>query len=106
MNNSFSSTSPNSLSSISNRDTFGIVDSKTGKLYSDILDYWIEVHFITDIKILPNSTINSHIPQAPFLLHCDNKLKRELREKVVAKVIVSFQKRTTGNFAFARKFFK
>lgn len=83
------------------RDTFGIIDKNTGKIYPDILIYFLEHQVITDIKILPNSVIYDK-DNVCYLLQMDSKLRRALKEHGIMKVIISFQRRTTGNIALAR----
>lgn len=82
------------------RQTFGVIDSKTGKLYPDIIDYSIKTLFIADIKLLPNSVLE--LNKEFYYVHCDSKLKRKLKEEGLVKVIVSFQNRTYGNYAECR----
>lgn len=87
------------------RQTFGIINPFTGKLYLDIIDYHITIRQLTDIKLLPNSVIESHIPEEKgefYQVHCDSKLRRELKAKGIVTCIISMQKRTTGNYAECR----
>lgn len=83
------------------RETFGIIDGKTGKIYPDILNYRLEIQTITDIKLLPNSILTAFDGES-YPIQIDSKLKRLLKEKGIAKVIVSFQIRTNGRIALAR----
>lgn len=82
------------------RDTFGIANSRTGKLYSDILDYLLVTTHFSDIKLLPSSTYCTS--DTEYLIHMDSKLKRALKLSGIVKVICSLQKRTTGNYCIAR----
>ena len=86
------------------RQTFGIVDQKTKKLYSDILDYSLVTGFYSDVKLLRNSCHVDERDGTVYLIHMDSKLRNELISKGITKVIVSLQKRTTGNYAEARIF--
>lgn len=87
------------------RQTFGVINPKTGKLYSDIIDYHLTIRQLTDIKILPNSFIESNIKGEEgefYLLHLDSKLRNRLKKEGIVTCIVSMQKRTYGNIAEAR----
>jgi len=86
------------------RQTFGIVDQKTKKLFSDILDYSLVTAFYSDVKLLKNSCHVDERDGTVYLIHIDSRLRNELINKGLTKVIVSLQKRTTGNFAEARIF--
>lgn len=95
----------NSNNSTKLRETFGIIDGKTGKIYPDILNYHLEIMYITDIKLLPNSVISTKAingTEVFYPIQIDSKLKRLLKDKGIAKVIVSFQIRTNGKIALAR----
>lgn len=92
----------NSTNSTKLRETFGIIDGKTGKTYPDILNYHLEVMMITDIKLLQNSVLTNSMDKQTYPIQIDSKLKRLLRDKGIAKVIVSFQIRTNGKLALAR----
>ena len=82
------------------RETFGVVDGKTGKLYPDLLSYALEKGIVTDSILQPNSVM--YRKGICYTTHIDSKLKRVLKEQGLASVIISFQKRTTGNIALAR----
>jgi len=84
------------------RETFGVVNPLTSKQYTDIILASIEARLITEIKLLPNSVL--FYRDEAYLIHCDSKLKRKLREEGLVRVIVSFQKRTYGNYAECRIF--
>lgn len=87
------------------RQTFGIKNPLTGTLYSDIIDFHLTVRQLTDIKILPNSFIESHLPDEEgemYLLHMDSKLRNKLKREGIVTCIISMQKRTCGNIAEAR----
>lgn len=92
------------------RDTFGIKEQKTGKPYHDILTAFLQLRYITD-KDLDNGFIFENPAKEEvtntndlFFLHCDGKLRRLLQQKQEVQCIISFQIRTTGNFAIARIF--
>ena len=72
------------------RETFGILDKETGKQYSDIINA-----FLLSLRITEE---DKH-----FLLHCDSKVKREIKEKGYCNCIVSFQTRSDCKIALARK---
>lgn len=87
------------------RQTFGVINSLTGKLYPDIIDYHLTVRELTDIKLLPNSFVESHLKNESgemYLLHLDSKLKNRLRKEGIVTCIISMQKRAYGNIAEAR----
>lgn len=83
------------------RETFGILDKETGKQYSDIINAFLLSLRITEEDKKANKIIlnnNTH-----FLLHCDSKVKREIKEKGYCNCIVSFQTRSDCKIALARK---
>lgn len=82
------------------RETFGIIDGKTGKLYSDILSYALEREILTDETLLPNSV--KYRKNLCYILQMDSRLRRALRTEKMVNVIISYQRRTTGNIALAR----
>ena len=84
------------------RETFGVVNPQTGKQYADIISASMEARLISDIKLLHNSML--FYKEEPYLVHCDSRLKRKLKEEGLVRVIVSFQKRTYGNYAECRIF--
>lgn len=84
------------------RDTFGIIDGKTGELYPDILSYHLgqDVFYPLHLSLKDIQERGNR-----YLLHMDSKLRRRLRNLKEAegqKVIISFQTRTTGRIALAR----
>lgn len=83
------------------RDTFGIIDPETGKQYKDVLSAFIKLEVIASSKLQFNSTITDS-RQNVYLLRMDSKTRKELKEAKVIQVIVSYQKRTDGNYAMAR----
>lgn len=93
------------------RDTFGIVDSKTGKLYPDLLTYSVKRDTFSQLRLFTR-TYNNYDEGTTsngykvYSLHMDAKLKRALkllpRPKDTIEVIISLQNRTTGRIALAR----
>lgn len=96
------------------RDTFGIVYGRTGKLYPDLIEYFLEVtsiskSYLSVTKIYSSKDTeikNNNIEE--YRIHMDSKLKKTLKNlpdsTIEVPVIISYQKRTTGNFAFIRLF--
>ena len=87
------------------RQTFGVKNPLTGRLYPDIINYHLTVRELTDIKLLPNSFVESHLKDESgerYLLHLDSKLKNKLRKEGIVTCIISMQKRACGNIAEAR----
>lgn len=82
------------------RQTFGVINPLTGKIYLDIIDYQLQSIQLPDIKLLPNSVL--HLNSDCYLIHMDSKLKKKLKEEGLVRVIVSYQKRTSGNYAECR----
>lgn len=84
------------------RDTFGVKDSD-GNLYPDIISYHLETLLVAKPFLVWTKIYDSKGRE--YKLHRDSRLRQELGKlhgKERLKVIVSFQQRTTGNFAFAR----
>lgn len=95
------------MSNNSMRQTFGVINPVTGKIYSDIIDYHLTVRQLTDAKVQPNSFIESHIEGQEgemYRIHMDSKLRNKLIKDGVVTSIISMQKRTSGNVAEARIF--
>ena len=89
-------------SNIKIRETFGIIDPLTKKEYPDILK-----SFLLQLRITKENRLCKYIyltENDPFLLHCDTKTKKIIKEKGFCDCIVSFQVRTTGKIALARVF--
>lgn len=83
------------------RETFGIIDPKTGYQYSDILNaFLMSVRITQDDKDLGKIFLRDNLA---FRLHMDGKVKREIKEKGYCDCIVSFQVRTDIKIALARK---
>ena len=84
------------------RETFGIVNGKTGALYPDILRY----HLGWDNFCALHCSLHTLEEQGEqYYLHMDSKLKRALAALDMGetvKVVISFQHRTTGRIALAR----
>lgn len=87
------------------RNTFGILDPSTGKKYEDIigshlqlrrlsLEEWLEVGYIAESKDR----------QKLYKILLDFATQRELLQKNLIEVLVSFQVRTDGCYAVARLF--
>ena len=93
---------PNTIKKI--RNTFGVIDKKTNKKYSDILTSFIKVLTLTpedlDYKylIIPSEKYGDII----YHLKTDSTLRNKLREEYKVECIVSFQIRRQGNVAVAR----
>lgn len=88
------------------RETFGVIDKATGQKYPDILScflqeaYFTYAHLYADWLLPKNGNLY-------YSLQMDSKLKQKLktlRGGEEQKVIVSFQRRTTGAIALARIF--
>lgn len=81
------------------RDTFGVIDSKTGKIYPDIKDYFL----ITDLFEPRHLNKGSYYYDTiTYVLHKDKKLKRAIMKEGKVRVIISMQRRTDCNIALAR----
>lgn len=83
------------------RATFGITD-EYGRTYSDIVKAFL--------KSLPISTEDAHIgyityAQQDYILQYDKPVALELSKTGLCSCIISFQHRTTGFYAIARKEF-
>ncbi len=83
------------------RETFGIIEKETGKQYQDIINAFLLSLRITEEDKRANKIILNN--NTTFLLHCDSKVKREIKEKGYCDCIVSFQIRTSIKIALARK---
>jgi len=84
------------------RETFGIIDPSTKKPYKDILK-----SFLLQLRITKENRLCKYVyltENDPYLLHCDTKTKKIIKEKGFCDCIVSFQVRTTGRIALARVF--
>jgi len=83
------------------RETFGLIDPLTGRQYEDIQNAFLLTRKITwwdkDYKSI---TLTGGLS---FFLHCDSKVKKEIKEKGYCDCIVSFQIRTDIKIALARK---
>lgn len=83
------------------RETFGIIDPKTGHAYNDIINaFLMSVRITQDDKDLGKVFLRDNLA---FHLHMDSKVKREIKEKGYCDCIVSFQIRTDIKIALARK---
>ena len=84
------------------RETFGLIDPLTGKQYIDI-----ENAFLLTLRITEQDKVERRITlqnsNLSFFLHCDSKVKKEIKEKGYCDCIVSFQIRTDIKIALARK---
>ena len=90
------------------RETFGIIDPKTGKKYSDILHSFL-IAATLNADDLDRMYIYPSLKQAlkgeVYKLHVDSVVKREIRKNKECKCIISYQTRTDfGKIAFARVF--
>jgi hypothetical protein len=84
------------------RETFGLIDPLTGKRYQDIQNAFLLTLRITEQdKIEKRITLSTN--NLSFFLHCDSKVKKEIKEKGFCDCIVSFQIRTDIKIALARK---
>lgn len=83
------------------RETFGIIDKETGKRYPDIINAFLFSLRITEEDKKANKIILNN--NNSFLLHCDGKVKREIKERGYCDCIVSFQIRIDCKIALARK---
>lgn len=83
------------------RDTFGIIDPATGKQYDDIIFAFIHRDVISDSKLQFNSVL-SDLKGETYSIQMDSKTRKKLKEEGLIEVIVSYQKRTTGNYAMVR----
>lgn len=84
------------------RETFGLIDPLTGKQYEDIQNAFLLTLRITEQdKVERRITLKDN--SLSFFLHCDSKVKREIKEKGYCDCIVSFQIRTDIKIALARK---
>lgn len=90
------------------RDTFGIVDQRTKKIYPDILDYSLLLARFSQSNLFQRTFLvrTSEGITTEYILHMDAKLKRALKllEPINSiEVIISLQKRTESiNIALAR----
>lgn len=81
------------------RETFGIINPRTGNLYPDLVAYHVEYRTFDAMELLDGSIFSDEVE---YKLHMDSALKRILKEDKAQRVIISFQQRTTGNIALAR----
>ena len=94
------------------RQTFGIIDPSTKKLYKDILNSFLIAKRISreDLRnryIIPTSRNKVH--EIFYSLHTDSKVRKIIREEGECPCIISFQTRKVGSsvlqyIAFARVF--
>jgi hypothetical protein len=82
------------------RETFGILDSN-GEMYSDIIGASLQNRII-DINTLHRGflTLGSY----KYTIHCDLETFQTICNENEAYCVVSFQRRTTGNYAMVRKY--
>ena len=82
------------------RDTFGLFDPQTGLRYKDVISCHLRPMWLTseihDQKIITDEQ------GAAYILHCDPLVRKELGMEGDALVMISYQRRTTGNYAMAR----
>lgn len=81
------------------RETFGII-GKNNIRYRDILEAYIEA------RIISVNDLYIGFLKDIYQIHIDNKAYKEIMQNNEAKCIISYQKRTTGNFAMIRLFKK
>jgi hypothetical protein len=87
------------------RDTFGIIDAD-GKRYKDIKRAYLHARIVTLEEVLSSSITKSPSAkdQIEYKIQLDSKCYREIKSNGLAKCLISFQQRTTGNFALIRLF--
>ena len=86
------------------RETFGIVDQKTKKPYSDLLSYSLKRDSVSQAFLFQKVIeVNGEV----YILHMDSKLKRILKTLELGEttdIIISLQVRTNLRIALARSY--
>lgn len=87
------------------RDTFGIIDAD-GKRYKDIKRAYLHARLVTLEEVLSRTILKSPSAkdQIEYQIQLDSKTYREIKSNGLAKCLISFQQRTTGNYALIRLF--
>lgn len=87
------------------RNTFGIIDKKTGQKYPDILVSHLELRCISFNEWFIDKYIRESADRKKgYRLLLDHKTAKELVQHGSIKAMVSFQLRTDGAYAVARLF--
>ncbi len=84
-----------------NRKSFSIIDPSTNKKFEDIIEAYLSTRYIT-VEDFDYGYLN--VKGFNYRLICDKETKQSLGLDGFARVIVSFQHRTTGLYAIARIF--
>jgi hypothetical protein len=97
-----SSNTPNSLKRLpaNFRDTFGIL-KRNGEKYKDVIGAFI-VQRIVSINDLHSGFLRPSKNEGIYTIHTDSETFKRINEENEALCVISFQKRTNGNFALIR----
>lgn len=87
------------------RETFGITN-KNGTKYKDIISSFLFLSYVSALELKKGFLRNPlNRNDNPYVMHTDYKTFMTInRNEQDTKCIISFQKRTTGNFAMVRLF--
>lgn len=83
------------------RETFGILDPNTSKMYEDIIGASLQNRMMRIDHLEKGYLI---LGSSQYLIHVDKETLREILYSNEAYCVVSFQRRTTGNYAMVRKY--
>lgn len=97
-----SSNTPNSLARFpaNFRETFGILKTN-GKPYKDIIGAYMRAQ-IVNVCDLHRGFLRPNPNEAIYAIHTDSETFNRINAENEAYCVVSFQRRTTGNFAMVR----
>ncbi len=92
------------MNSKKTRNTFGVIDKRTGKKYSDIITSFIKTLPLTpeDLEYKYLVIPSEKHGDITYQLKTDSTLRNKLRKEYKVDCIVSFQIRRQGNVAVAR----
>lgn len=87
------------------RNTFGLIDPLTKKRYEDILSAHLQLLYLSfETWNECGSLAESRDRNKDYAILIDHATLKELIQKGTIPCIVSFQRRTTGNYAVVRLF--
>lgn len=90
-------------SNLSVRNTFGITNPLTKQRYDDILNSHLELRrLLLEEWLIDKKIAESKDRKKEYVVLLDFATQRKLLQNGIIDVLVSFQRRTTGNFAVVR----
>lgn len=88
----------------SNFIEFGIINPKTGKMKREIIHCFLHSCYLTIDNLTSGIITSPNEKEEPYFLSMDKRLMTLLARDKRVPALISFQKRTDGNFAVARLF--